>query len=255
VQRRERLAGWLTEELQMTVIAANEVASRAYKQGDGQFIYIAGLIGRPGKPNEGPQALHVHQPPPMVVGAHFHKVNQWQLVIAGSGAFGHHRVDGSTSVLFHYTDHDTPYGPITAEADGISYLTLRAHSSGGIWYMPKDKGELAEDGGHGRNITMRFDCDGWARGETGQEAIVGPFKDGVAGYVLKLGPGDKVAGFPSSGTGGQYYVVLRGSLQREDAGELTRASCIWVAPDSELPRLVAGPDGAAVGVMQFAEGS
>jgi len=118
----------------MTVIAANEVASRAYKQGDGQFIYIAGLIGRPGKPNEGPQALHVHQPPPMVVGAHFHKVNQWQLVIAGSGAFGHHRVDGSTSVLFHYTDHDTPYGPITAEADGISYLTLRAHSSGGIWY-------------------------------------------------------------------------------------------------------------------------
>ena len=62
------------------------------------------------------------QPPHSVTPAHFHQTNQFQVFVGGGGTVGKLRADPLT---VQYAGANTPYGPITAEGEGIHYFTLR----------------------------------------------------------------------------------------------------------------------------------
>src|SRR5262245_41374714 len=61
------------------------------------------LAGAPGEPS----AVLVEDEG--VIRPHFHRVDQFQILVAGRAQFGKHEVE---PVAVHYTDGYTPYGPL-----------------------------------------------------------------------------------------------------------------------------------------------
>src|SRR5690242_17631726 len=58
-----------------------------------------------------PQAFLVEMVPDSTVTAHFHQVDEFQVMVAGSGNLGRNAVP---LIALHYVDHHTAYGPIHA---------------------------------------------------------------------------------------------------------------------------------------------
>jgi hypothetical protein len=80
-----------------------------------------------------PMAFSVEKLPDAVTRPHFHKADQFQVVVAGRGMLGDH--DFSDGAV-HYTDAYSAYGPIVAGKSGIWWFTLRNRWDPGARYMP-----------------------------------------------------------------------------------------------------------------------
>jgi len=65
---------------------------------------------------------------------------------------------------------------------------------------------------------------------------------------VSAGAGESLSPVDPSGSGGQYHVVMRGSVMYVEYPLRTLA---WVDPEDDPAELVAGPRGAAVLVLQF----
>lgn len=86
-----------------------------------------------GENGEGQYVATVEAPPGDVIDAHYHDVDQFQIILAGSGTIAGEPVSRGT---VHYTDANTPYGPIVAGPEGITYAVVRPNVNAGaktIW--------------------------------------------------------------------------------------------------------------------------
>ena len=183
-----------------------------------------------------------------VIRPHFHAVDQFQVVIAGGGRLGKHPLD---PISVHYTDGYTPYGPIVAADEGISFMTLRATPDRGIFYMPGSRDKMARKAGRGEAFHVPVDPmktlyqDGVA-----QEALLETQPDGLGVHVVRAAPGVTVRGPDPRGSSGQYYVVINGSgcLDNE---ELPVFSVLFVWPDQGPLAMTAGASGLDAVVLQF----
>ena len=206
-----------------------------------------GYIGEPGQLTEAAQAFLVVRP---FAGAriepHFHDVDQFQVIVDGGGRIGKKAV---RPITFQYADAFTPYGPIVAADQGISFFTLRNISSGGFWAMPGNKQQMP--GRAGRNIEGVFDLAQGvpAAGEVVREDLMPHQADGVSAVGLRLGSGAASDGMAHEGKG-QFYLVCAGSLL-VDGKVLPERSVVRVEPGDAALRLVAGPEGAQVLALQF----
>ncbi len=210
-----------------------------------------GYIGEPGQLNQGAQAFLVVRP---FAGAriepHFHDVDQFQVVIEGDGKIGKKPV---VPVTFQYADAFTPYGPIVANENGLSFFTLRNIASGGFWEMPGNRQHMP--GRAGRNIEGIFDVSKGvpAAGEATREPLMTAQADGVMAIGFRLGANARVAGLAADGKG-QFYLVCAGSIVT-GGKKLQERSLIRVeAHDPEL-ELLAGHEGALVLALQFSAAS
>src|SRR5438067_1562195 len=91
--------------------------------------------GGGGGPLDGPQAILAQYPTPEVISPHFHRTDQFQIVVEGAGRIGRSRYD---PVSVQYTDGFTPY-TIIPDPPGISFFVLRAQADTGAYPMPKNK--------------------------------------------------------------------------------------------------------------------
>lgn len=81
-----------------------------------------------------PQAFLVEQEPGAIVHPHFHHVDQFQVVVGGSGTIGKHPV---RAISAHFAAAHTGYGPIVPGPDGLQYFSLRASADcTGAQYLP-----------------------------------------------------------------------------------------------------------------------
>lgn len=79
-------------------------------------------------PSLSPTIFLVEQPAGMVLPAHCHRNNQFQLVVAGTGKIGPNKLG---PVTIHYAGAYTAYGPLAAGPDGLKYFIIRSvHESG-----------------------------------------------------------------------------------------------------------------------------
>ena len=182
---------------------------------------------------------------------HFHRVDEFQVVVRGGGTMGRHTL---VPGLVHFARADTPYGPIRVADDGLQFLTLRACKDGsGAHFFPKGKETL-------ESITGR---DPWQVSEhaafekTGGVALR-PFakirdERGLAAYSLALGPGAKTAAPDPSTTAGQYLVVTQGSLKYEGK-EHTALTIIFVKSSEQPFEFEAGEHGLNALVLNFPQG-
>jgi hypothetical protein len=203
-----------------------------------------------------PMAFLVEKDAGAVVKPHFHRADQYQVVVAGGGHLGRHALDG---VEVHYTDAYSAYGPIVAAEHGIAWLTLRNAWDPGARYMSESRTELRA--ARAANYQHREAVAGAIRPlsdaaltelpEATCQPILGPGLDGLATWHCKLPPSAKLRGPDPATGGGQFWVMLAGSQSTNGSAPLPPQSCVFVAPDDEALVVVAEAGGAEALCLQF----
>jgi hypothetical protein len=197
-----------------------------------------------------PQALLVEQSPNSTIPAHFHGIDQYQVVVRGGGMLGKHDV---RPVCIHFAAAYTGYGPVNAEGEGIFYFTLRAQSEPGAFFFPE--GRKHQKPGKRRNLTWDVDLASVGKPTAEFKGVefeeIYPMEDqGLGSWVLRLGPGETFIGPDPMLGGGQYYVVMDGDLNHDGQG-FEKWSCVFVEPPESALEVTAGPKGLEALVLQY----
>lgn len=241
----------------MVIAVSNETArtqSAALSQAGLIPAYRTEYIGA--KPDRGgagrPQAFTVEMSPNKKVGAHYHAVCQYQVILRGDGHIGTHPV---TTYSVHYTDPYTTYGPLVAGPDALHYMTLRASGDPGPQYLAKPGVKEAIQPSR-RRFLLSTDI----RSSTSDEralltapqvdGVLEPNDDGVASTVYRLGPDMALRGPDPSLGGGHYFMVIGGDI-RYDGEVLDTDSTLFVEQDDPALIVQAGPTGADLLFLQF----
>jgi hypothetical protein len=188
-----------------------------------------------------PVAFLAELPPGFVIDPHFHRTNQYQLVIAGRGSLGKHELDTGT---LHYTDAESPYGPLVAGPSGLQFFTLRQTSYVGTHWMPGSKDLMTRAAG--RNFVSRVDPH---RKKAGIRLCGRTYEDGVSAYEVAAGPNAAVR-LPDVRHGGAFNVVLAGEIRLEGVA-YPSPSCMWVGADDRAPAMTAGDSGVVIAFLSF----
>jgi hypothetical protein len=235
-------------------------ARRVVKSGrTGEEHWRTDFLGKPGNRGgilEEPQAFLVEMHANETILPHFHEVDQFQIFVAGGGGLGR---QAAGLLAVHYADHHTGYGPINAGPHGYSYFTLRARSDPGAHYLHKPGYRDAlkpspKRHGVAADITLSTEPVLMGRKELTVEKLMPEFdgSDGLGASLLRMGPGMAHTGPDPRATGGQYYLVVNGSLELK-TGSFSAWSTVFV-PATDAPlAFAAGPKGLEALLLQFAK--
>lgn len=236
----------------MERVGTVESKTRTRTFSEGNFRgYTDYLIESEAGTRPAPQAFLVHQAPGWVLPVHFHLEEQFQVVVGGDGVLGKHDI---APLTVHYTSRDSGYGPLVAGAHGLDYLSLRAVTDPGAWYMPESR-EKMRRGLKKRQTTVGpiavpasevVSMDAMAR----VDVLLPLDESGLAAWLLVLPPGGRTQAPPQQVSGGRFHVVVCGSLVRSDQ-ILGDNACIWRGADDAEMDVVAGSDGLSLLVLQF----
>lgn len=185
--------------------------------------------------------------------AHFHKVDQFQVVVDGSFKIGRHAV---TPYSIHFARAYTAYGPLVSEGPGFTFLVMRARRDSGPQHLPDATEQLKSVPGRKPwqvSAPVHFP-DESARGSLADVTVqpVGAVRDdhGLAAYTLILRP-DACTSAPDVGRGaGQYVLVVKGSLLH-DGKEHRALALVFVKPQEAPYRIQAGPQGLDAIILNF----
>lgn len=198
-----------------------------------------------------PQGFLVTQPPGSVTPAHFHEPNQFQVFVAGGGRLG---ARPANPLAVQYANSHTPYGPIVAGAEGLSYFTLRQCWDPGAKYVPASLDKLRKGTQRTRmasGLTLSSSAERKARTCSKTETVFEAEADGLAAYMLRVGAEQRVRGLPDPREGGgQYLLVVSGSAMH-GGKELPKWSTIFVSRDEPPPPVTTGTTGLDILVLQF----
>lgn len=223
--------------------------------GTGEEHWRTDFIGkRMDAVQETPQAFLIEMSPNEVIVPHFHEVDQFQVFVAGAGSLGRdtHPV---RPLAVHYADHHTGYGPITAGTHGYSYFTLRARTDSGAVYLHKpgyrEKLKPSRKRHHtAADIVLSTEPVLQARREIARETLFDGGDGALGAWLLRLGPDMQADGPDPRSSGGQYYLVVNGSL--DIAGNSCPAwTTVFVGAADAAMKIRAGNRGAEVLLMQF----
>ena len=216
--------------------------------GEPHPVTIRNYVGESGQVGDGgPQGGLFTIVPDLESRAHFHPSAQFQVFFGEGGAtFGPHEMG---PLYVHYADKETPYGPFKSGAVPLEFFTLRARGSVGAFYMPESRDKMVRK--PGRNLSKSVSLDAALPAEASCTALIGPEPDKVAAFHLRVPAGTDIVGPSPKGTGGHYYMVVRGDMQCEGKS-LPFQSCMWVGPQEAAPQLVAGAQGLDAIVVQYA---
>lgn len=236
-------------------------ARRAIKsRGTGEEHWRTDYIGKPGDgtlKNE-PQAFLIDMSANEVIVPHFHEVDQFQVFVAGSGSLGRNK-DGAEPLSIHYADHHTGYGPINAGPQGYAYFTLRAKSDPGAHYLHKPGYRealkpSAKRHGVADGIALSTEPVLMDMKETKVEQLMPELGsgDGLGVSMIRMGPGLSFTGPDPRPTGGQYYLVVNGSLEFGGA-QYTKWSTVFLTGEESPLSFKSGTKGLEALLLQFAK--
>ncbi|WP_270938624.1 hypothetical protein, partial [Falsiroseomonas oryzae] len=231
----------------MPVIGAQDAAMARRRPivANGVPLHTASYIGlnwtaRDGAPEPDPDALQpvaylVEQPPHATVDAHFHRVNQFQVAVAGAGSIGRHPL---APVAVHFADAFSAYGPIRAGEHGLQYLTLRNGYDPGARYLPGARKELVANAKPRLESGLDLGQEtvaplpplpgpDLASTERTAVAVLRNRPGGPAGWRHQLPAGADVTGPDPATGGGQFWVVVAGSLVLPGAAPLPPVSVVF----------------------------
>ena len=203
---------------------------------------------------DAPQAFRAEMPGDTRIEPHFHQVDQFQLFTAGSGTIGRHDV---RTIVAHYADRHTGYGPIVAGPGGLTYYTLRAQTDLGAVFLgtPGYRERLKPSRKRHR---MSGEIVPWI--EPMLQSLSGSTltplpgiaeeEDGLGGFLLRAGPDATVACPDPGRTGGYYLVVINGAVRLDDR-EFPVESLCFVRRDEPAPRIGAGRQGLEALLLSF----
>lgn len=202
---------------------------------------------------DAPQAFMVQYDPNRVSRAHFHEVDQFQIVIDGKGKIGRHEL---RPYCVHFARAHTPYGPLVADGEGMTFLTLRRRLDLGAQRLPESKAHLEQvPNRRPWQITQPVTFGAEPQTTTHSGVLVEPISgvkddEGLAGYTVSMQSGATAyAPDPSRGDG-QYVVVLEGSLLH-GGKEYKSITVVSVEPHEGPFEIRAGAQGLKGLVLTF----
>ncbi len=212
----------------------------------------AGKTGKPGGTNttffrarkgepDGPSAYINRYVPGRLSHAHYHLIDQFQIIVDGKGEFGRHQVE---PYCVHFSRAYTPYGPLKSDdKDGWAFLVLRAHYDPGHNDVPEMNDELKKVSGRQPwQITKKVSFP--ALRPVAQCMDIAEIKDdqGLFTKTLTMPPRVRTTA-PSPANGdGQFIVVTKGSLLRDNK-EHKALSVVFLKPDELAFEIQSGPEG------------
>tara|TARA_B100000214_G_scaffold195656_1_gene141564 strand:+ start:3054 stop:3815 length:762 start_codon:yes stop_codon:yes gene_type:complete len=199
-----------------------------------------------------PQGFLVEQPPNSITRPHFHNHEQFQLFVGGSAHMGK---KAAQPFSLHYVKGYTPYGPITAGPEGVTYFTLRARWDTGAKYLPESR-DLLKKSPKKHKMVAGIDVpeleDLLKFKACCQSAVMQVDAEGIGAYLYNIPPKVRAQLKMQSPGGGQYSIVLRGSIL-SNGQELAELSGVYRNFDEDELEVQGGADGAAVLLMQFSD--
>jgi hypothetical protein len=203
---------------------------------------------------DGPQSyLAVQGAEAMEIPVHFHRVAQFQYFVQGTGTLGGAEV--AVGVV-HYADPLTPYGPMRAGAEGMSYATLRPRHDPGAAVMPDSSellsallGSSARPASERRNLTvgLQHEAKAGAPGQGGWDDLLADH-DGLRIATTEVRPGDLAEPVVAEG-GGAYVMVMDGAVE-EGGRRHGPGATSWCDPGSTLS-IASSTEGTRIALLQF----
>ena len=220
--------------------------------GGGASTNFFGTRDTPGLPHAALSQLD----PGRVSYPHFHKVDQFQVMIEGKGKMGRHDL---AAYSVHFSRAYTPYGPFISDAaTGLTCFILHANTQPD-WdasHLPQEREKLKQVlNRQPWQVTSQATFPAFQSGKAAADimlqAIPG-MKDeyGLAGYTLSMKPNARVkAPDPSQGEG-QYLAVVKGSVLHNDR-EHTAPALVFVYPHENPLEVHAGGNGLEALILNF----
>src|SRR5258708_1770996 len=119
----------------MLVCTAEEGEARRERSPGGAY-FTSRFIGTK---SDAPHSLLVECDPAWVIRPHYHDIAQYQVVMCGGGTLGKHELAPG---VVQYADAHTPYGPIEAGSEGLSFFVLRESAEEGRGHiMPESQAQ------------------------------------------------------------------------------------------------------------------
>jgi hypothetical protein len=181
---------------------------------------------------------------------HFHRADQFQVIVGGAGRLGKMPVSGITA---HYAGTYTPYGPIVAEGNSVIFFTLRNGWDPGARYMPKSRAKLkpvARKYALGQP-QLPIASELLASLPTVNSApLIEPEANGLMASIIRVPPGAAFSGPDPALSRGQFWILVGGAMthQGKQAGPL---SCAFLSPEEPQFGMTASAAGAELLFLQF----
>jgi hypothetical protein len=243
----------------MVIAVSGEAAAKGRRTGTtshGETRWYTDFIGElVEKVEDRPQSHLTEMDANQSIVPHFHEVNQFQVMVAGSGSIGRNQLP---LLALHYADHHTAYGPILAGPCGLSLFTVRAQSDPRAIFLnkpgykdflkPSKKRYIVLEG-----VPLSGRSSLQYRGTAALDSVLSgdiDTSDGLDAAMLRLGGGMRFECPDPRQTGGQYLLVLNGSLEIE-AASYAAWSVIFVDRVEAPLQVCAGPMGAEALVLNF----
>lgn len=203
-------------------------------------------------PECSPTSFLIEMPARLEIPSHFHRNNQFQVAVRGTGSLGPHPL---RSVTVHYAGAYTGYGPLRAGEDGLWYFTLRPVMEAGAYYIdrPDDRAQMRR-GPKRQTTSSPVSVSGMTARQTlscpESELLFGGEGDGLLAQVYRLPPGGTVVGPAPRDSAGQFYVVLDGAMSTPD-GALGEWEQLFLTADEAPWTITAADAGLEVLLLQF----
>lgn len=198
---------------------------------------------------EAPSAFLAQYGPGDKSTAHYHAVDQFQILVKGKGRLGRHDV---SPYYLHFSRAYTPYGPLHADAEsGWTFMTLRTRYDGGAQRLPGALEKLKTIPNRKPwQVTTQAVFPEQGAGVTFQEMPEIKDEQGLYACSFTMAPNARtIAPAPSNG-GGQYIVALDGSILHEGS-EKKAMAVIFVKPDEPAFNLKSGAQGLRGVILNF----
>jgi hypothetical protein len=202
-----------------------------------------------------PQCHLSEMAPNETIHPHFHHTNQFQVMAAGSAI---HEGEKLPVIAVHYGDHHTVFGDLTSGPEGLNLITFCAQTDPGGIYMSQPGAQALLRPTKGRSlmtsgIALSTDAVLEERASVALDSLFeadADTSDGLGAFILRIGAGAKMAAPDPRATGGQYLLVLKGSLHLKGADYPTWSVLFADGQESPL-EIAAGPKGLEMLVFNF----
>lgn len=184
-----------------------------------------------------------------VSNAHFHEVDQFQVIMEGSGELGRHHVE---PYCVHFSRAYTPYGPLQSDENtGWGFVVLRSRFDPGAQRFPWALDRLKQiPDRQPWQVTTRIGFPASTAGVSVQDVPEIMDERGLYVRTMTMGPDTRAMTPDRLGGDGQYVLVVKGSLIHEDS-ERRSPTVVFIGRDEPPIEIQAGPQGLEAIVMNF----
>lgn len=202
-----------------------------------------------------PTVFLVEQPPNYSVATHFHRQNEFQVVVQGSGRLGPHPIQPYS---IHYAGAYTGYGPLVSGPEGLAYFTLRTAFDKGPLYPGPDRAALRRGPKrqlHAGPLDVIKDNALASLTASQRNDLIKDQPDHIEAIRLTLAPGKTCLLQSDERSGGRFVLVLSGAMTFESTTGVTRLlrwESLFLRPGEQLDAVHADGCGADLLLMQLA---